>query len=110
MNLLTVGETARLLRVSPITVRRYIKSGRLAAVQVGRGVRVDRAAIDRFVAPFERVGAAVESPGASGKPTTILEGLGDIVAIGRSGEPTDIATHKDEYLADAFAPVAAEKE
>jgi hypothetical protein len=33
---------------------------------------------------------------------TILESLGFSVGIGRSAEPTNIAEHKDEYLADAF--------
>ena len=51
MELLTVKETARLLRVSPITVRRYIASGRLPAERVGRGIRVRREAIEGFVTP-----------------------------------------------------------
>jgi excisionase family DNA binding protein len=52
MELYTVDETARLLRVSPITIRRYIAAGQLEAVRVGRGVRVHREAIDRFVKPY----------------------------------------------------------
>lgn len=37
---LTVGEVARQLRVSNMTVYRLIKSGQLGAVRVGRGYRI----------------------------------------------------------------------
>lgn len=152
MEFLTVKETAQLLRVSPITVRRYIASGQLAADRVGRGIRIRREAIEEFVTPveadvllgkpftfddplwsivgigesedsndvasnrYEYVADAIEaswsdvddevvlvpeSP-AQGELPTILEALGISVGIGRSGEPTNIAEYKDEYLADAF--------
>jgi len=51
MDFLTVNETAQRLRVSPITVRRYIASGRLAAERAGRGIRVQREAIEAFITP-----------------------------------------------------------
>ena len=51
MELLTVKETAQILRVSQITVRRYIASGRLSAERVGHGIRVRREAIEDFVTP-----------------------------------------------------------
>lgn len=47
--LLTVAETAERLRVHPITVRRYIASGRLAAVRAGRNVRVRESAVEAFI-------------------------------------------------------------
>ena len=195
MEFLTVKETAQLLRVSPITVRRYIASGQLAAERVGRGIRVRREAIKEFVTPVEpgansqdefcwprkpanyeeedlveicsrssptgvmwvlidrldeyeasraftgddplwdiigigdsrdsndvasnKYKYVAEAIAASwsddvdetivgaedageGELPTILEALGISVGIGRSGEPTNIAEHKDEYLADAF--------
>lgn len=148
MEFLTVKETAQLLRVSPITVRRYIASGQLAAERVGRGIRVRREAIEEFVTPVEPdeplskpftfddplwdivgigrsggpndvarikhkyladaiVASWTNDVGGDDKqvlPRTILEGLGVSAGIGRSGERTDIAEHKDEYLADAFDP------
>ena len=56
MELLTVQETAQMLRVAPITIRRYIADGRLPAVKVGKGVRVRRESIDvtldLFIEPF----------------------------------------------------------
>jgi excisionase family DNA binding protein len=51
MDLLTVDETAKLLRVHPETVRRYIHAGRLPAVRIGRHVRIDRSAIEAFAEP-----------------------------------------------------------
>ena len=40
MQYLTVKDVARMLKVSPTTVRRHIKSGKLKAVKVGGAVRV----------------------------------------------------------------------
>ncbi|MBA3451042.1 MAG: helix-turn-helix domain-containing protein [Chloroflexia bacterium] len=145
MDLLTVKETAEILRVSPITVRRYIASGRLAAERVGRGIRVRREAIERFVTRIVPRSAQTDerlmevslasNPDVSewmpdelptfrnslddiigiGRSSsrfdfdddvdelpTMRETLGISIGIGRSSEPTNIAEHKDEYLADAF--------
>ncbi len=56
-HLLTVPEAAERLRVHVITVRRYIKAGRLAAVRVGRNVRVRTSALEAFIG-----GASDERP------------------------------------------------
>src|SRR5262245_11966893 len=101
MDFLTVNETARMLRVSPITVRRYIASGRLAAERVGRGIRVRREAIEEFVMPV--VPSSAQPDADKEDPPTLRESLGNVIGIGRSGEPTNIAEHKDEYIADAIA-------
>jgi excisionase family DNA binding protein len=47
---LTVGEVARHLRVSNMTVYRLVKSGQLSAVRVGRGYRVRRSDVERYLA------------------------------------------------------------
>jgi excisionase family DNA binding protein len=52
MELLTVQEVARFLKVNPMTVRRYIASGRLPAVRVGRRVRVSREAAEALPLPL----------------------------------------------------------
>jgi excisionase family DNA binding protein len=46
---LTVGEVARLLRVSTMTVYRLINAGRLPAVRIGRSFRLRAVDIDRYV-------------------------------------------------------------
>lgn len=45
----TVDEVAEALRVSPQSVRRYIRSGSLAAFRFGRGYRVSYAALQDFL-------------------------------------------------------------
>lgn len=62
MDLLTVDETARLLKVNRITVRRFIASGRLPAVRVGRRVRIRADAVEAVLAPV----APRLDPGAAG--------------------------------------------
>lgn len=49
--MLTVSQVARRLQVHEITVRRYIKAGRLKAVRVGRGLRVREEDLEAFIAP-----------------------------------------------------------
>lgn len=141
MELLTVKETAEILRVSQITVRRYIASGQLAAERVGRGIRVRREAIDEFMMPvvsraphrelytssrkpartaryseddIVEIGS-LSSPGESvWVPIDLLDeymdehaagtddSLWNIVGIGRSDDPNDVASNKHKYLADAI--------
>jgi putative resolvase len=47
--LLRVGAAAHELGLHPMTVRRWIKAGRIQVVQVGREMRVPRAEIERMV-------------------------------------------------------------
>ncbi len=47
--LLRVGAAAHELGLHPMTVRRWIKAGRLQVVQVGREMRIPRAEIERMV-------------------------------------------------------------
>jgi excisionase family DNA binding protein len=49
--LLTVVEVAERLHVHPITVRRLIKAGKLAAVRVGRAVRVRESEVEGAMKP-----------------------------------------------------------
>jgi excisionase family DNA binding protein len=100
MELLTVRETAALLRVSPITVRRYIASGRLAAVRVGRGVRVERMSLKQLVSPVVPTAAPAEF---AGTPFTFDDPLWDLVGVIEDDGPTDVSTNADRYLADAYA-------
>ena len=51
--LLRVGAAARELGLHPMTVRRWIKAGRIRVVQVGREARIPRAEIARMVGSRE---------------------------------------------------------
>lgn len=51
--LLRVGAAAHELGLHPITVRRWIKAGRIQAVAMGREVRVPRAEVERLVGKID---------------------------------------------------------
>ena len=102
MELLTIQETAQMLKVNPITVRRYIESGRLPAVRVGRGVRVRKEAVDQLIEEVVPKKAARAAPVPKGKPFTKDDPLWKVVGIGRSGGKTNVAANKDDFIADAL--------
>ena len=101
MDLLTVKETAAMLRVSPVTIRRHIASGRLPAVRIGRAIRIEREEVATLAKPvdpdLERL--------ANAKSITWDDPLWNIVGIATSaeGEPTDVSVNHDQHLADAYA-------
>ena len=84
MELLTVDEVAKLLRISSISVRRYVAAGSLPAVRVGRSVRIDKAAVEQFATQVPRHASA------EGHIFTFDSPLWDLVAIVEDG-PTDLA-------------------
>jgi len=47
--MLTVREVAERLKVSPMTVYRWIKRGRLEALQVDGTIRVEEEALNEFI-------------------------------------------------------------
>ncbi|MGA7730348.1 MAG: helix-turn-helix domain-containing protein [Chloroflexia bacterium] len=50
MELLTVDEVAKVLRVSVFTVRQLLKAGKLRGVKVGRQWRVRQTELDKYLA------------------------------------------------------------
>ena len=102
MELLTVYEAAQMLRVNPMTVRRYIADGRLNAVRVGRGVRVRKEALEGALAPVEPRRRGRPPGPARGRVFTLDDPLWNIVGIGESREPVEVSRKKNEYLAEAY--------
>ncbi|MBA2277078.1 MAG: helix-turn-helix domain-containing protein [Chloroflexia bacterium] len=101
MDLLTVKETAALLKVSPLTVRRYIAAGRLSAVRFGRRIRVQREAVEGLIEPVTPTRDYFGLSSLKGRPTFDGDPLWNIIGMAETDEPTDVAEHKDDYLAAA---------
>jgi excisionase family DNA binding protein len=100
--LLTIQETAERLRVNPITVRRFIADGRLPAVRVGRGVRVEKDAVDQLLEPVAPKPPRTQRRAPVGRPLTYDHPLWKLVGSATDAPSTD-ASKKHEYLADASA-------
>lgn len=47
-NLFNVNQAAFILKVHPLTVRRYIKEGKLKAVKIGGGIRIKESQLQEF--------------------------------------------------------------
>jgi excisionase family DNA binding protein len=78
---LTVAEVAELLKLNQQTVRNWIDQGSLAAVRVGRRVRIKRSDLERLLADGYQAGnaQATNDPGPSaedfwgGEPVGLAE-------------------------------------
>lgn len=51
--LLSIQEVVQITGLHEITIRRYIRSGELEAVRIGRRIRVRREALDRLLKPLQ---------------------------------------------------------
>jgi excisionase family DNA binding protein len=103
IDLLTVQETAQLLRVTPLTIRRYVANGRLAAVKVGRGVRIQREAIAQLLEPVVAGSSGSDDHAIAAKGRfSHTDSLWRIVGIAESDGPGDVSDDKHKYLADAY--------
>ena len=68
--LLTVREVAELLQLHEVTIRRYIRDGKLESVRIGRNVRVPRAALEAFMSSqAEQAEPVVEESDVLREPT-----------------------------------------
>ena len=48
-HLMTTTEAAKLLRVSKLTIYRWIKAGKLPASKLGRNIRINKAELKSFI-------------------------------------------------------------
>ncbi len=54
--LLTIKETAERLSASEVSVRRWIKAGKLAHVRIERNIRISEQAISDYISKRTRIG------------------------------------------------------
>src|SRR5438309_8305767 len=87
--LFRVGAAAHELGLHPMTVRRWIKAGRIQVVQMGREVRVPRAEIERLVGKLDErllvLYGRVSGHGQKADLETQIERLRAWAAIERKG-------------------------
>lgn len=86
--LLTTEQVAQLLQVHPFTVLKYIKTGKLQALKLGRVWRIRESDVERFLE--ERSMASKESTPKSPEPKKIIE---DIIEIDKTLLPNDKSDH-----------------
>lgn len=64
-NLLSVKQVAFILRVHPLTIRRYINEQKLKAIKVGGNIRIEESAVQEFhkeVTPQEQTTKVFKTP------------------------------------------------
>lgn len=112
MDLLTVREAAAMLRVSQVTLRRYVASGKLPAVRVGRNVRIEREAAADFAVPTDvssQQGHVDELahlvPKLGFAPESTIWRLAGFI---KDDGPTDMATDKYKYFAQVYGDLHEE--
>ncbi len=65
-NFLTVAEVSELLRLSELTIYKYIKSGMLNAVEFGGHYRISKASLDLFIENHKVRNKDLEASGPEG--------------------------------------------
>ncbi len=114
MNLLTTGEAAKRLHVTPIRVRQMIREGKIQARQVGRDYVIEESSL-ASVKTYGRAGRPAketESKNSNPKPfKTIFDIAPELVGSlsgKHDGLPCDLSTNK-EYLKDLGKKSAEKK-
>ena len=105
MELMTIQETAAILKVSPVTVRRYITARRLPAVRVGKGVRIRREDVENLPTPIE----AQINIGRRTKLFTKDDSLWNLVALVDKKVLSDVSKNKYKNLAEAYSDLHKQK-
>src|ERR1051326_4196158 len=89
MSYLTVREVAALLRVSDLTVRRWVWSGKLPATRVGRTLRIRQADVDRLCQNGEHAANSPQGPPRPGSPRALLSAVAQCRALPQDVDELD---------------------
>lgn len=66
-NFLTVQEVSELLRLSVLTIYKYIKAGKLTALEFGGHYRISKASLNSFIDNHKKVANSNFGEGENGK-------------------------------------------
>ena len=99
---MTVGQVAEHLQVSRVTVWRWIRSGRLSGVRVGRVRRISRSSLFQLVRPGKNTGARL-SRRPLGTVFTLAHPLWELVGKGRGGG-ANVSGNKYRFVGKAIDP------
>ena len=106
-DLLTMKEAAERLKVSPATIKRYLKQDRLRAYHLGpRAIRVKREDVERLLVPHRGVGIQPEREQSAEyeQPTPVLPTLGEEELARRQAAVQRILAGRDKRR---IAPLTA---
>ena len=78
----SVDQIAKMLRMHPKTIQRYIREGKLSAVKIGKGWRVSGHDLSRFMEDTHTSTAAETTSDASARQSTTASAVVDIAVIG----------------------------
>lgn len=76
-NLFNVNQAAFILKVHPLTIRRYIKEGRLKAIKVGGNIRIKESQLQEFNKEFSPQEKTIKSPFRKTMETTKIFTMDD---------------------------------
>jgi excisionase family DNA binding protein len=66
--LLSVNQVAIILKVHPLTVRRYIKEGKIQALKAGGNIRIPQSALDNMTQKVYPTNYGIKKPKADKSP------------------------------------------
>lgn len=72
-DILTTEEVCEILRVKPLTVYEYIKSGRLPAIRIGKRYRIEKSKLIEFLEAASTGGEQKAAPRPTPKPAEAMD-------------------------------------
>src|SRR5574341_421560 len=101
---LTVGQVAELLQVSRVTVWRWIRSGRLSGIRVGRVRRISQSSLQQLTRQGRKKNTPLGAgPRVLGTAFTLAHPLWELVGKGRGGG-ANVSGNKYRFVSGTIDP------